>query len=108
MPNADKYIASRGRKSVNYFSEKGNSKYYDEFFQFDENELVPSYAVFNYSYINPSLERRMLQFIPLEYSYALFIGDTEEMGAAFKDLKETGTLTNAHLANEETMGWTKY
>ena len=39
---------------------------------------------------------------------ALFIGDTEEMGAAFKDLKETGTLTNAHLANEETMGWTKY
>ena len=105
MPNADKYIASRGRKSVNYFSEKGNSLYYREFFQFGEEELVPSYAVFNYSYINPSLNRRMIQFVPLEYSYALFIGDTDEMGAAFEDLKESGTLTNAHLANEETMGW---
>ena len=108
MPNADGYVASRARKSVNYFTEKHNSRYYDEFFQFGENELVPSYAVGNYSYINPSLKRRMLQFVPLEYSYALFIGDTDEMGTAFKDLKETGTLTNAHLANEETMGWPKY
>ena len=105
MPNADKYIASRGRKSVNYFSEKGNSRYYEEFFQFSEDELIPSYAVFNYSYINPSLERRMIQFVPLEYSYALFIGDTDEMGAAFKDLKDSGKLTNAHLNDETTRGW---
>jgi len=108
MPNADKYIASRGRKSVNYFSEAGNSRYYEEFFQFGEDELVPSYAVFNYSYINPSLERRMIQFVPLEYSYALFIGDTDEMGTAFDDLKKSGKLTNAHLAEDETMGWPDY
>ena len=108
MPNADKYVASRGRKSVNYFSEKGNSRYYEEFFQFSDDELVPSYAVFNYSYINPSLERRMIQFVPLEYSYALFIGDTDEMRSAFEDLKEDGTLTNAHLTNEETRGWPDY
>jgi hypothetical protein len=50
----------------------------------------------------------MIQFVPLEYSYALFIGDTDEMGAAFKDLKTSGTLTNAHLANEETRGWPDY
>ena len=108
MPNADKYIASRGRKSTNYFSEKGNSQYYDRFFQFEQEELVPSYAVFNYSYINPSLQRRMIQFVPLEYSYALFVGDTDEMGTAFKQLKEDNILTNAHLANEETMGWPNY
>lgn len=108
MPNADKYIASRGRKSVNYFSEQGNRRYYDEFFQFSEDELVPSYAVFNYSYINPSLERRMIQFVPLEYSYALFIGDTDEMGAAFADLKENGILTNDHLTHDDTRGWPDY
>ena len=107
MPNADKYVASRGRKSVNYFSEKGNSRYYEEFFQFGEDELVPSYAVFNYSYINPSLNRRMIQFVPLEYTYALFIGDTEEMGDAFDGLKKKG-VTNAHLADEETRGWPDY
>jgi hypothetical protein len=108
MPNADKYIASRGRKSTNYFSEKGNSQYYDRFFQFEQEELVPSYAVFNYSYLNPSLQRRMIQFVPLEYSYALFVGDTDEMGTAFKQLKEDNILTNAHLASEDTMGWPNY
>ncbi len=108
MPNADKYVASRGRKSNNYFSEEGNSIYYDHFFQFEEEQLIPSYAVFNYSYINPALHRRMIQFVPLEYSYALFVGDTDEMGTAFKQLKEENILTNAHLANEETMGWPNY
>ena len=78
------------------------------FFQFEDGQLVPSYAVFNYSYINPSLNRRMVQFVPLEYSYALFVGDTDEMGTAFKQLKDENILTNAHLANEETMGWPNY
>jgi hypothetical protein len=50
----------------------------------------------------------MIQFVPLEYSYALFVGDTDEMGTAFKQLKEENILTNAHLAKEETMGWPNY
>ena len=108
LPNADRYVASRGRKSVNYFSEKGNTIYYEEYFQFSEDELIPSYAVFNYSYINPSLYRRLIQFVPLEYTYALFIGDTDEMRSAFEDLNENGKVTNNHLTNDETMGWPDY
>lgn len=106
MPNADRYIASRGRKSNNYYSEQGNSRYYDRFFQFSEDQIVPSYAVYNYDYINPCINRKMVDFIPLEYSYALYVGDTDQMGEVFSALKDNGTLTNAHLMDANT-GWPK-
>ena len=106
MPNADRYIASRGRKSNNYYSEQGNSRYYDRFFNFSEDQIIPSYAVYNYDYINPCINRKMVDFIPLEYSYALYVGDTDQMGDVFGSLKDNGTLTNAHLS-DTTTGWPK-
>ena len=106
MPNADRYIASRGRKSNNYYSEPQNSRYYDTFFQFSEDEIIPSYAAGNYGYINPSILRKMVDFVPLEYSYALYVGNTEEMGDAFAELKSSGRMTNAHLT-DATTGWPK-
>jgi len=107
LPGADKYIASRARISNNYFSEPHNSLYYKEFFQFEESQIVPSYASGNYSYINPALQRRMVQFIPLEYTYALYIGDTDEMGEVFSGLKKNNVVNNDHLSDEATMGWPK-
>ena len=104
MPNADIYYASRGRKSTSYFAEEANRKYHKGYFQFAESEIVPSYTTINYSYINPGIIRRMIDFVPLEYSYALFIGDTDQMGAAFKELKTSERLTNAQL-KDETQGW---
>ncbi|MBQ8429422.1 MAG: hypothetical protein IJX30_04945 [Clostridia bacterium] len=104
LPNADRYSASRGRKSVSYFAEEANRKYHKDYFQFDESQIVPSYTTINYSYINPSLVRRMIDFVALEYSYALYIGDTDQMGEAFKELKTSGRLTNDHLT-DETQGW---
>ena len=104
MPNADRYIASRGEISVNYFNEAQNNRYYEEFFKFSEDEIVPSYSTLNYSYINPSILRKMVNFVPLEYSYALFIGDTEEMGQVFDGFKEKGVASNANL-KDTTTGW---
>lgn len=104
LPNADGYIASRGRKSLSYFAEKCNSAYHPDFFTFGEDEIIPSYAAMNYSYINPALTRRMIDFVPLEYTYALYVGDTSEMKEVFKELDESGTLTNAHL-KDKTKGW---
>jgi hypothetical protein len=106
MPNADRYIASRGEITTNYFNGDQNTRYYPEFFTFDQSEIIPSYATFNYSYINPSIVRKMVDFVPLEYSYALYIGDTDEMSAVFNGFKEKGVVANEHLA-DPNIGWPK-
>ena len=102
MPNADEYVASRGRRSNNYYSEKCNRDYDEGFFTFGEDEIVPSYAAMNYNYINPSLHRKMVDFVPLEYTYALFVGDTDEMKSIFDGLESKNI--NAHLL-DTTQGW---
>ena len=102
MPNADEYVASRGRKSLNYYSEKMNSNYHEEFFTFADGEITPAYAAMNYSYLNPSLHRKMVDFVPLEYTYALYLGDVEEMRTAFDKLEDK--KVNAHLT-DSTKGW---
>ena len=106
MPNADRYIASRGEITTNYFNGDQNTRYYPEFFTFDQSEIIPSYATFNYSYINPSIIRKMVDFVPLEYSYALYIGSTEEMSSVFNGFKEKGVAANTHLA-DPNIGWPK-
>ena len=106
MPNADRYIASRGQISTNYFNEDENTRYYPEFFTFAEEQIVPSYATFNYSYINPSIIRKMINFVPLEYSYALFVGNTDEMSEVFDGFKEKDIASNAHLT-DASIGWPK-
>lgn len=106
MPNADRYIASRGEITTNYFNGDQNTRYYPEFFTFDQSEIIPSYATFNYSYINPSIIRKMVDFVPLEYTYALYIGSTEEMGELFEGFKKDGVAANEHLA-DPNIGWPK-
>jgi hypothetical protein len=106
MPNADRYIASRGQISTNYFNEEDNTRYYPEFFSFDDSQIVPSYSTINYSYINPSIIRKMVDFVPLEYTYALYIGDTDEMSEVFEALGEDGVVANEHLA-DPNIGWPK-
>lgn len=106
MPNADRYIASRGEITTNYFNGDQNTRYYPEYFTFDQSEIIPSYATFNYSYINPSIIRKMVDFVPLEYSYALYIGSTEEMSSVFSGFKEKGVAANTHLT-DPNVGWPK-
>ena len=98
MPNSDYIMASRGNVS-NKYSDNANHSYLNHFYNFG-NDLVPSYAASNYNYINPQIRRRMVEYIPLKYSYALFIGDVEEMDEAFAKAKENG-LTNEELVMSE-------
>ena len=107
LPNADKYIASRGRKSNSYFTEEANRKYFDKYFEFDDSELVGSYSTINYSYINPGIQRKMIDFVPLEYNYALYIGDTDQMKEVFTGLQKNGILTNAALTKTDSTVWPK-
>ena len=107
LPNADNYIASRGRKSNSYFNEEANRKYHEGYFSFDESQLVPSYSTINYNYINPGIRRKMIDFVPLEYSYALFIGDTTQMKQVFTSLQENKILTNTSLTKTDESVWPK-
>ena len=107
LPNADNYIASRGRKSNSYFNEEANRKYHEKYFSFDESQLVPSYSTINYNYINPGIRRKMIDFVPLEYSYALFIGDTTQMKQVFTGLQENKILTNTSLTKTDESVWPK-
>lgn len=107
LPNADKYIASRGRTSNSYFNEETNHIYNSKYFQFDESQLVPSYSTLNYSYINPGIQRKMIDFVPLEYTYALFIGDTTQMKEVFTKLQDEKILTNASLTKTDESVWPK-
>ena len=107
LPNADKYIASRGRKSNSYFQEECNNRYNKNYFQFDESQLVPSYSTLNYTYINPGIHRKMIDFVPLEYSYALYIGETDEMKQVFTGLQKDGILTNTNLTKTDESVWPK-
>ena len=49
----------------------------------------------------------MVQFIPLEYTYALYIGDTDQMSEVFDGLGERKVVNNDHLNDAATMGWPK-
>ena len=47
----------------------------------------------------------MVDFIPLSYSYALYIGETTEMKNIFGTMRESETLTNSQLVDGS--GWPK-
>ncbi len=98
MPNADYYIASRGHSSCKY-TDSYNSGYFKGMYDFGD-KLTPSYAAMNYNYMNPQLRRRMVEYVPLTYSYAIFIGDVDEMDVAFTNVREQG-LTNESLTSSE-------
>ena len=53
----------------------------------------------NYNYFSPAVTRRMVDFVPFEYSFALYIGRVEEMRERFGWLKENKTIENKGLDN---------
>ena len=105
MPNADVFVASRGATSCSYYQEDTNRQYISSQFDFAESQVIPSYSAFNYNYINPGVRRKMVDFIPLSYSYALYIGETTEMKNIFGTMRESETLTNSQLVDGS--GWPK-
>ncbi len=96
MPNADFYSASRGKTSTSYMGEKTNTQYLKTMWDLGEDDLISSAITMNYNYCNPMVRGRMVDFVPLEYTYALYIGEVQEMKQAFNALKDSG-LDNSEL-----------
>ena len=100
MPNAKFYSASRGCKSISYGIDWNSnpSKWWPGF----SGNYVSSAYVSNYNYCCPVSHARMLDFVPFEYEYALYVGMVEDMRDVFGALKESGTMTN-----ESVYAWDK-
>ena len=90
-PNASFFTASRGATSTKTTEGKNletNPLMWDD----TSGRTPPSQYTFNYGYINPAIDCRMVDFIPLEFNYAVFAGDTDEMNQAFGKLEESQEL----------------
>ena len=56
----------------------------------------------------PGIDRKMVDFVPLTYSYALCIGDTQTMGDEFAALKASGRIANESLLQADGVhSWPK-
>lgn len=96
MPKADGYHASRGVTTTCY--EALDNHYYNTgIYNIWGKKYIPSEYVGNYNYLSPSSVLRMVDFVPLEYEYAVYVGTVEEMSAKFKALKEGEKLDNTGL-----------
>lgn len=96
-PNATKFNASRGVTSTS-ITEPSNTAVNDYMYKEDYSKITPSCWVSNYNYINANINVKMVDFIPLEFSYALFAGDVDEMRDAFNDLSESGAMVKKELS----------
>lgn len=96
-PSAHSFKASRGYTSIKY-ADKNNHTTHKDFYDDDYSSYVPSCYANNYGYLNTGIICQMVDFVPLEYSYAIFAGDVTEMRSAFKKLKSSGELVAANLS----------
>lgn len=96
-PNANKFNASRGATSTS-INERSNTQVNEAIYQEDYSKITPSCYVDNYNYLNSSIMVKMVDFVPLEFSYALFAGDVDEMRDAFTNLQESGKMVKNELA----------
>ena len=98
IPNVERFSASRGWKTTSYTLLYNH--YYDiNIYDLRDLRLIPSAYVDNYNYFSPGITRRMVDFVPFEYSFALYIGRVEEMRERFGWLKENETIKNEGIDN---------
>ena len=98
IPNVQRFSASRGYKPTTY-SLGYNNNYDSNIYDLSEYRFIPSMYVDNYNYFSPSVTRRMVDFVPFEYSFALYIGNVDEMREQFGTMKEKGTIKNEGIDN---------
>ena len=98
IPNVYCFSASRGWKTTSY-SLLYNNDYDHSIYDLRDMRYIPSAYVNNYNYFSPSIIRRMADFVPFEYSFALYVGTVEEMREKFTLMKEDGTIKNEGIDN---------
>lgn len=95
MPNMDNLVASRGWTTTLY-TMIANHYYNSNIYQLD-GPKYPSAYVNNYNYCCPSTIRRMADFVPFEYTFAVYVGTVEEMRDTFGQLQESKAITNESM-----------
>lgn len=98
IPNVERFSASRGWKTTSY-TLLYNHHYDIEIYDLRDMRFIPSAYANNYNYFSPGVTRRMVDFVPFEYSFALYIGAVDEMRATFGQLEENGTIKNEGIDN---------
>ena len=96
MPMAERYNASRGWAMTRY-ELVYNNQYNTSIYDLSDRRFVPSAYVNNYNYLCPNITRRMVDFVPFEYGFALYVGTVEEMRDSFKKLDDDGTIDNSSM-----------
>ena len=101
MPNAQRYNASRGVSSTQY--NRLENHHYEEYFHgIIETKYVPSAYVCNYNYFSPATQLLMLDFVPLAYEYAIYVGNVDEMRSVFQTYRDRQIIENLGLS-----AWTR-
>lgn len=92
MPKVDQLIASRGWTST-YHQLPYNNDYNDTLYDLS-GWKHPSMYVSNYNYCCPSVIRQMVDFVPFEYTFALYVGTVYEMNDIFGKLQNDNAIPN--------------
>ena len=103
-PSADYYIASRGNTSIAARNEANyttHSKFHGGSKISNYLNYVESCYASNYSYINTAINCKMEDYVPLEYSYAICVGTTDEMSSAFSAISDTVTAADVKWTHAE-------
>ena len=95
MPNAKIYTASRGFSSISY--NIGWNSDPSPWWNGSLKGYVPSAYVSNYNYCCPVSHTRMVDFVPFEYEYAIYIGTVYDMQDVFGTMRESGAITNERV-----------
>lgn len=93
MPNAQSYNASRGCKSSHY-QNAWNTHYDRDLYDFSGYKYIPSAYTNNYNYLSAASALVMMDFVPLEYDYAVYVGTVEEMRSVFAKLYAENAIPN--------------
>ena len=100
MPKMDSLVASRGYTST-YYLQGYNSEYNADIYNLSVKR-IPSMYVSNYNYCCPSVIRQMVDYVPFEYTFALYVGTVSEMKDTFAELKKDKEIPNDGIEAWET------
>lgn len=75
-----------------------NQQTHSDFYKDDYSSYIASCHAYSYGYLATTIPTRMMDFVPLEYSCALYAGDVSQMRTAFENLHTSGTLVKTDIA----------
>ena len=95
MPNATAYLAARNGTPSQYDDEYSHAV--SPIHDLSKYKYYPSAYTFNYGYLCPNVAMTITEYTPVEYGYAIYVGQVTEMRAYFAQLKKEGVIDNTEF-----------